>query len=115
MNVLLALTIGMLYAGAVYCILRRHLVKLVIGLVLLSHGANLLIFISAGPTRLPPPVVPEGLLAPVTAVSDPLPQALILTSIVISFAVLAFALILFHRTYRVAGTDNIDKLDTTES
>jgi multicomponent Na+:H+ antiporter subunit C len=114
MNLLLAMTIGVLYAGAVYCILRRHLVKLIVGLALLSHGANLLIFTAAGVTRTPPPVVPEGLIAPLSAVSDPLPQALILTAIVISFSVLAFALILFHRTYRVADTDNIDQLDTTE-
>ncbi len=114
MEILFALIVGALYAGAVFCLLRRHLVKLIIGLVLLSHGANLLIFVSAGLSRNPPPLIAAGKLIPETAVADPLPQALILTAIVISFAVLAFALILCHRTYQSAKTDDIDELRTTE-
>jgi multicomponent Na+:H+ antiporter subunit C len=46
---------------------------------------------------------------------DPVPQALVLTAIVISFGVLAFAVVLIHRTYRTAGTDDLDKLDRTDT
>lgn len=114
MEVLFALIVGALYAGAVFCLLRRHLVKLIIGLVLLSHGANLLIFVSAGLSGNPPPLIPADQTIPQTVVADPLPQALILTAIVISFAVLAFALILCYRTYQSAQTDDIDELRNTE-
>jgi multicomponent Na+:H+ antiporter subunit C len=115
MELLLSLIIGLLYAGAVYLIMRRHIVKVIIGLALLSHAANLLIFTSAGLSRTAPPIIPPGMDVPETAISDPLPQALILTAIVISFAVLAFALILFHRAYQSAGSDNLDDLNITDS
>ena len=114
MEVLLAIVIGALYGGALYMMMRRHLVKLIVGLALLSHGANLLIFTSAGLSRTSPPIIPEGLLRPESAMADPLPQALILTAIVISFGVLAFALILFHRTYQSTQTEDVDKLRSTE-
>lgn len=114
MEVMLALLIGVLYAAATYCLLQRHLVKLIIGLVLLGHGANLLIFVSAGISRAQPPLIPGDVTVPESAMVDPLPQALILTAIVISFAVLAFALILCHRTYQSAQTEDIDELRTTE-
>jgi multicomponent Na+:H+ antiporter subunit C len=111
---LLAIVIGWLYAAGVYMVLRRSLFKLILGLVLISHGANLLIFTSAGLTRAEPPIVLPGetLLARTSA--DPLPQALILTAIVIGFGVLAFALALFHRTNQVVGTDDSDDLRVDE-
>lgn len=112
MEYLLAILIGLLYAGALYMMMRRHLVRLIVGLALLSHGANLLIFTSAGLSRAAPPILPEAGTA--AAMVDPLPQALVLTAIVISFGVLAFALVLFHRTYQSTGTDDIDQLHTTE-
>jgi hypothetical protein len=68
--------------------LRRSIVKLMIGLMLLSNAANLLIFTAAGLTRGVPPLVPEGLTRPDGLSADPLPQALVLTAIVISFGVL---------------------------
>ena len=118
METLLALVIGCLYAAGIYMILRRSLFKLILGLVLLSHGANLLIFTGAGLTRAQPPIVPEGEItfrASDPAPADPLPQALILTAIVISFGVLAFALVLFHRGYQTIGTDDSDDLRTGET
>jgi multicomponent Na+:H+ antiporter subunit C len=87
---------------------------LVLGLVLLSHGANLLIFTAGGLTRAQPPVVPPGATTPPVPAADPLPQALILTAIVISFGVLAFALVLFHRAYQTIGTDDPDELAASE-
>jgi multicomponent Na+:H+ antiporter subunit C len=114
MELFTAILIGTLYAAAVYCLLQRHLVKLIFGLILLSHGANLLIFVSARLSREAAPLIASHLRVPDAPMADPLPQALILTAIVISFAVLAFALILCHRTYQSARTDDIDELNTTE-
>lgn len=114
MQVLLAVLVGALYAGGIYLMLRRSLVKLIIGLVLLSHAANLLIFTVTGVGGHPPLLGPEG-AAPRGEVADPLPQALMLTAIVISFGVLAFAVVLIHRTYETAGTDDLDKLNGTDT
>lgn len=115
MDIILAITVGGLYAAGIYMGLRRNVVKLLIGLGLLSHAANLLIFTAGGVVRGRAPVVPPGETSPLTIVADPLPQALILTAIVISFAVLAFALVLVYRTYQTLGTDDLDELKATDT
>jgi multicomponent Na+:H+ antiporter subunit C len=114
MIVLLALAVGVLYAGGIYMMLRRSLVKLVIGLALLSHAANLLIFTVTGIQGAHPPLLPKDGTLPAASVADPLPQALILTAIVISFGVLAFALTLVHRTYATSDTDDVDRIGSAE-
>lgn len=114
MVTILALLVGGLYAGGLYMMLRRSLVKLIIGLILLGHAANLLIFTAAGVTRGQPPLVREGESALVAGAADPLPQALVLTAIVISFGVLAFAISLFHRTHEATGTDDLERLRSTD-
>lgn len=114
MTTYLAFIIGCLYAAGIYMILRRSLFKLILGLVLLSHGANLLIFTASGLTRAQPPIIPPGQTVTVNPSADPLPQALILTAIVIGFGVLAFALVLFHRAYQTIGTDDSDDLKVNE-
>jgi len=114
MEVLLAVVIGTLYATGLYMMMRRSIVKLVIGLALLAYGSNLLIFTINGVTRGAPPIVPEGALQPVEPFADPLPQALILTAIVIGFGVQAFTLVLFKRTYQSTQTDDLDAITSTE-
>lgn len=116
MNSLLAIAVGVLYATAIYLILRRSIVKLVIGLVLLSNAANLLIFTSSGLTRHAPPLIPEGASEIAGGVvADPLAQALILTAIVIGFGVLAFAVVLIHRAYEVVRADDMDQMKDTDT
>ncbi|GAA0619446.1 Na+/H+ antiporter subunit C [Halomonas beimenensis] len=114
MEAVLAVTIGILFAAAIYMLLRRSIVKLVIGLILLSNAANLLIFVTAGLERGAPPLVPRGMAAPVEAVADPLPQALVLTAIVISFGVLSFAVVLVRRAWELVRTDDLDHLQDTD-
>ncbi len=96
----LAIVIGILVASAVYLMLGRNVLKFVFGLVLLSNAANLVIFASGRLTRAVPPLVPEGLKAPPETFANALPQALILTAIVIGFGLLAFALSLVFRAYQ---------------
>lgn len=115
MEPILAIAVGLLYAAAIYMMLRRSIVKLVIGLMLLSNAANLLIFTSAGVTRGAPPLIAEGASLPDGVVADPLPQALILTAIVIAFGVLAFAVVLIHRAYAILHTDNLDQMKDTDT
>lgn len=108
MPLTLALVVGGLFAAGFYMILRRSLVKFLIGLALLSHAANVLVFGAAGLSRAPAPVVPAGELAPPGPTADPLPQALVLTAIVIGFGVLAFAVALMHRVHGESGSDDLD-------
>ena len=110
MEFALALVIGGLYATGIYMLLRRTLVKLLIGLVLLGNAANLLIFTAAGLTRGRPPVIPSQAEAPPLPTADPLPQALILTAIVIGFGVIAFALVLGYRFYKTVGVVDLDQV-----
>ncbi|NIQ92149.1 MAG: Na+/H+ antiporter subunit C [Deltaproteobacteria bacterium] len=111
---LLSIVVGGLFATGLYLMLRRSIVKLIFGLVLLAHGANLLIFTAAGLVRARPPLIPEGELVPGTEFADPVPQALILTAIVISFAVIAFAAVLVKRVYRIVGSGDVDELKATD-
>ena len=115
MELLLAVLIGMLYAGGLYLMMRRNLVKLIVGLALLSHGASLLIFTAAGLDEGRPPILAASQTGFAVAPADPIPQALILTAIVISFSVVAFALVLFLRVYQSVGTDNVDDLRGTDT
>ena len=110
MEILLALASGVLYAAGIYLMLRRRLAQLIIGIGLLSNGTNLLIFTAGGLTRGRPPVVPDGVAALVQPYADPVPQALVLTAIVIGFGLLAFALVLADRVHHTAGTDDIDEV-----
>lgn len=114
MEVILAFVIGGLFAAGIYMLLRRSLLKLLIGLALVSHAANLLIFTAAKLTRASPPVIDMGESVLEPPFADPLPQALILTAIVISFGVIAFALALAFRAYRSIGTDDLDQMQSTD-
>ena len=114
MEVLLAFLIGGLYAEGLYLMLGRSIGKLIVGLVLISQAANLLIFTAGRLTRAHPPIIPEGALQGQPPFADPIPQALILTAIVIGFGVLAFALALVDRTFRTLGTYDIDEMKSTD-
>lgn len=115
MEILLPLVVGSLVAAGLYLILRRSMMKLAIGLSLLSHAANLLIFTSAGLTRRGVPIIAAHAEALDNTYADPLPQALILTAIVISFGVLAFTITLVYRSYQVIRTDDLAEFTTTET
>ncbi|TQR09843.1 Na(+)/H(+) antiporter subunit C [Psychrobacillus soli] len=110
MEILMSILIGFLFMAAVYLILSRSLLRIIIGTGLLSHGTHLLLLTMGGLGGKAAPVLSDG----VTDYADPLPQALILTAIVISFGVTAFSLVLAYRTYNELGTDNMDLMKGTE-
>ncbi|MCO1335433.1 Na+/H+ antiporter subunit C [Microbulbifer sp. OS29] len=110
----LAVVVGILIATGVYLMLARDLLHYLFGLVLISNAANLAIFIAGRLTRASPPLIPEGQEAPQIVVANPLPQALILTAIVIGFGLLAFALALIAQVYRELGTLDVDRMRIAE-
>lgn len=114
MELLLAITIGLLYASGIYMMLRRSLVKLIMGIILLGNGVNLLIYLLGRITKGSSPIIPEDLSTFAEAYADPVPQALVLTAIVISFGLQAFAIILIKRVYKVVNTDDLDELSYNE-
>ena len=114
MATVMAFVIGGLYALGLYLMMRRSIVKLIIGLALLANAANLLIFTAAGLTRGRTPIVPSDAETVRGAVADPLPQALVLTAIVIGFAVLAFTAVLIKRAYQSVGSDDLDDMTATD-
>ena len=114
MTVLFAIVVGGLYASGLFLMLRRSIVKLAFGLVLLGHGTNLLIFTAGGVVRGSPPLIPKSGEPFKSLPADPVAQALILTAIVISFAVVAFAVVLLYRVHQIMGTDDINSLESTQ-
>ncbi len=105
-NLTLALTVGVLYAVGTYLLLQRTLTRVVLGLGLLGHGANLLLLQSGGPAGGVPFIGAAG--GPSGAgTADPLPQAMVLTAIVITFGVSAFLLALAFRSWVLTGEDDV--------
>lgn len=103
-DAILIIIMGVLFAAAIYLLMDRTLTRIMFGLMLFTNGANLLIIIMAGPAGIAP-IVRDGVTA--EEYFDPLPQALTLTSIVISFAVTAFLLALIYRSWVLARRDEV--------
>jgi multicomponent Na+:H+ antiporter subunit C len=114
MELLVAIMVGVLVAAAVHLMLARNVLRFIFGLILISNAANLTIFVSGRLTAETPPLIPYGEDAPVHAVANALPQALVLTAIVIGFGLFAFALTLVYRTYQNLGTLNSDEMRLAE-
>ncbi|OEH93668.1 Na(+)/H(+) antiporter subunit C [Bacillus solimangrovi] len=110
MEIIMSIVAGLLFTTGVYMLLQKQILRIIIGTSLISHGAHLLILTMGRLKTGAPPIIVEG----VTQYTDPLPQALILTSIVISFGVTSYLLVLAYRTYKTNHTDNMDELRGTE-
>lgn len=106
MELISALVVGILYAAGTYMLLSRHIVRVVFGGSLWAYGTNMMLLTSGLLKRGAAPVVVDG----VTMYTDPLPQALILTAIVINFAVTAFMFVLAYRVVQEHGTADLDAL-----
>lgn len=102
----MSLTIGVLFAVGVYLILSKSLLRIILGTSLLTQGVHLLLLTMSRLKTGAPPLLGEK----ADAYVDPLPQALILTSIVISFGVTSFFFVLAYKAYQKLGTDNMEEL-----
>jgi len=113
MEILFGLLAGVLMAGGVWLILSRDLLKFLFGLVLISNVANLVIFASGGTLEGRPPLI--GKSGVVESVANSLPQALVLTAIVIGFGLVSFTLTLALRAWQSIGTTNFDEMNLSEA
>lgn len=103
-SLVLLIVMAVLFASGVYLLLERSMTRVLLGFLLVGNGANLLILIMGGEAGFAP-IVGNGV--DTEDMSDPLPQALILTAIVITFAVSAFLMALIYRSWRLANTDTV--------
>ena len=102
----MAIVSGLLFAVATYLILSKSILRIVLGLSVISHGAHLLLLTMGGLKRGASPVLSQE----AASYTDPLPQALILTAIVINFGVTALLLVLAYRSYKTLGTDDLEQM-----
>jgi len=106
--------IGLFFSVAIYLMLSKQLVRMLLGIAILGNAVNMLIFTNGRLTREVPPLIPEDLYTPAVATANPLPQALVLTAIVISFSFFAFLLVLAFRAYQELGTDEVNEMRIAE-
>ncbi|BBE72079.1 Na+/H+ antiporter subunit C [Oharaeibacter diazotrophicus] len=114
MEPLFAILVGAFYAAAVYLLLSRKIVRILIGVALLGNAVNLTLFVAGRLTREAAPLIAPDADVPAGPVANALPQALILTAIVISFSFFAFLLVLAFRAYQDLGTDDVDAMRVAE-
>jgi multicomponent K+:H+ antiporter subunit C len=108
MEAVLAIGIGVFTAAGVWLILRPRTFQVILGLSLLSYAVNLFIY-AMGRLRVDaPPVVGSDVVPDLTQHADPLPQALVLNAIVISFAMTALLLVVLMAARGLTGTDHVD-------
>jgi multicomponent K+:H+ antiporter subunit C len=108
MELLIALAIGIVFGSGIWLILRPRTFQVLTGLLLMSYAVNLFIFIMGRLWIDRPPLTPGKILPDPSTVADPLPQALVLTAIVIGFATTALYLVLMIGARGVTGTDHVD-------
>ena len=108
MEMVLSAAIGVLAASGIWLLMRPRTFQVIVGLCLLSYAVNLFIFSMGRITLGGPPIMPKGGFINPAAYADPLPQALVLTAIVISFATTALFLVVLIASRGLTGTDHVD-------
>jgi multicomponent Na+:H+ antiporter subunit C len=125
------MVIGILFTGATYLLLRRSMLRVLFGLVLLGHGVSLVILTMGRYTSQVAPIIEEqeeadaagipaagipaaGQAAGTLPTADPQPQVMVITALIIAFAFLACMVVLIYRTYQAAGQDDMAEMTTTD-
>ncbi|MAZ18356.1 Na+/H+ antiporter subunit C [Oricola sp.] len=114
METAMAFLTGLFFATSLYLMLSKHIIRVLLGVAVLGNAVNLTIFTTGRLTREIPPIIPDDAVVPIDAIANPLPQALVLTAIVISFSFFAFLLVLVFRSYQELGTDDTDEMREAE-
>lgn len=114
MEAALSILVAIFFSASIYMLLSSSLIRIMIGVALLSNAVNLLIFTAGRLVKEIPPIIPKDAMVPAIQTANPLPQALILTAIVISFSFFAFLLVLVFRTYQALGSDRTGELKVAE-
>ena len=112
MEAVIAIAMGIMFGSGVWLLLRPRTFQVIIGLLLISYAVNLFIFIMGRLTiNQPPLTLSEGVIDP-ALYADPMPQALVLTAIVIGFATTALYLVVMIGARGLTGTDHVDGKET---
>ena len=106
---------GILFAAGVYCLLRRDMTKIIIGIILLSQAANLLVFTMGGIIAHEPVFADAESGRVKEGHADPVPQALVLTAIVIGFGLMVFTITLLMRAHKVLKSDDVNEFNHTDA
>ena len=114
-ELLLAIGLGVLTASGVWLLLRARVFDVIVGLTLLSYAVNVFIFLTGRVRIGRPPIVDDRLAPTLASFADPLPQALVLTAIVISFAMTALILVIALRANAETGSDHVDGAEPQDS
>lgn len=114
MAIALSVVVGIMFAFAIYLLLSHHIIRMLMGVTILGNAVNLSIFVAGRPGSIAPPLIPSGLDMPPGDIANPLPQALILTAIVISFSLFVFLLVLTYRAYQDLETDDTQRMRVAE-
>lgn len=114
MEVAIAILTGFFFFVAIYMLLSQHIIRMLLGVTLLGNAVNLTIFTVGRITREVPPIIANDATVPLATIANPLPQALVLTAIVISFSFFAFLLVLVFRTYQELETDDTEEMRVAE-
>jgi multicomponent Na+:H+ antiporter subunit C len=114
MQMLCAVLVGIMVAASIYLILDRNLIRFIFGLILAGNAINLLIFTAGRLESRRPPLIPHKMTVAPELFANALPQALILTAIVIGFALLSFVFILFYRAYQALETVDTELMQAAE-
>lgn len=114
MEAVFAVVVGIFFTAAIYLMLSRFSIRIMLGIAILGNAVNLLLFTAGRITPEVPPIIRKGASTLDNAAANPLPQALILTAIVISFSFLAFLLVLTYRAYQDLKTDDTGDMQVAE-
>ena len=106
MELMIIILSGILIGAAVYLMLSKSVIRIIIGTSILSHGVHLMLLTMGQLKRGTVPVLDDN----ATSYTDPLPQAMILTAIIIAFALTAYSLVVALRLYNELGTDNVEEM-----
>ena len=114
MTLVLMIAVSLCISAGVFLVLSRDAYRIVVGFAVLGSGVNLIVFLAGRPGTLVPPVIPKGAGALAQGAAAALPQALVLTAIVIGFALLCFSLILAARVSRDHGHSDVARQQASE-
>lgn len=114
MEAALCVLVALFFWASIYLMLSKHVIRVMLGIAIFGNAVNMSIFTAGRITREIPPIIPVGARMADAGAANPLPQALVLTAIVISFSLFAFLLVLAYRAYQELGTDNSDEMRVAE-
>lgn len=114
MEVSLAILVGFFFTVSIYLLMSKYIIRILLGVAIFGNAIHLSIFTSGRLTREIPPIIPHGSTLPQEAIANPLPQALILTAIVISFSFFSFLLVLGFRAFQDLNTDDTESMRFAE-